>query len=85
MARSENFPVRTNLVRCPFPVTMIVDSQSVKGAETVGKDSRGWDEAKKINGRKRHIAVDTKGLPVMVMVSPHPQPPPCSASFTATE
>jgi len=30
----------------------IVDSQSVKAFETVGKDTRGWDEAKKINGRK---------------------------------
>ncbi|NEA77235.1 transposase [Streptomyces sp. SID13588] len=26
----------------------------------------GYDAGKKINGRKRHIAVDTKGLPVMV-------------------
>lgn len=61
--------IRTNLGRCPHPVTMIVDSQSVKGAETVGQATRGYDPGKKINGRKRHIAVDTKGLPVMVMVT----------------
>ncbi|MFF6981296.1 transposase [Streptomyces sp. NPDC008343] len=42
----------------------------VKGASTVGKDSRGYDAAKKINGRKRHITVDTLGLPVMITVTP---------------
>jgi len=39
-------------------------------AETVGKNSRGYDGAKKINGRKRHLVVDTKGLPLFVMVTP---------------
>jgi hypothetical protein len=51
-------------------VTLIVDSQSVKGASTVGRNSRGYDAAKKINGRKRHITVDTLGLPVMITVTP---------------
>lgn len=51
-------------------MTLIVDSQSVKGASTVGRDSRGYDVAKKINGRKRHITVDTLGLPVMITVTP---------------
>ncbi len=51
-------------------MTLIVDSQSVKGASTVGRDSRGYDAAKKINGRKRHITVDTLGLPVMITVTP---------------
>ena len=36
----------------------VIDSQSVKAAETVGKGSRGYDARKKINRRKRHIAVD---------------------------
>ncbi len=49
---------------------MIIDSQSVKTAETIGKDSRGYDAAKKINGRKRHLVVDTRGLPLLVMVTP---------------
>jgi len=62
--------IRTNLSRCPDPVTLIMDSQSVKAAETVSRATRGYDAAKKINGRKRHIAVDTKGLPVMIMVTP---------------
>ncbi|MFJ3520769.1 MULTISPECIES: transposase [unclassified Streptomyces] len=47
-----------------------MDSQSVKGADTVSKATRGFDAAKKINGRKRHIAVDTLGLPVMITVTP---------------
>jgi IS5 family transposase len=51
-------------------VTLIVDSHSVKGASTVGRNSRGYDAAKKINGRKRHITVDTLGLPVMITVTP---------------
>ncbi|KPI20969.1 transposase IS4 family protein [Actinobacteria bacterium OK006] len=62
--------IRTGKGRCPHPVTLIVDSQSVKGASTVGRDSRGYDAAKKINGRKRHITVDTLGLPVMITVTP---------------
>ncbi len=62
--------IRTGKGRCPHPVTLIVDSQSVKGASTVGKNSRGYDAAKKINGCKRHITVDTLGLPVMITVTP---------------
>lgn len=49
---------------------LIVYSQSVKGAETVSNAARGFDAGKKINGRKRHIAVDTLGLPVMITVTP---------------
>lgn len=51
-------------------VTVVIDSQSVKAAETVGKNSRGYDAAKKINGRKRGVVVDLGGLPLMVMVVP---------------
>jgi hypothetical protein len=32
----------------PGAVATVIDSQSVKAAETVGKDSRGYDGAKKI-------------------------------------
>ncbi|MFF0143443.1 transposase [Streptomyces sp. NPDC005227] len=51
------------------PSAAIVDSQSVRAAETVGADSRGWDAGKKVNGRKRHIAVDTLGLLLVVLVT----------------
>jgi putative transposase len=43
-----------------------LDSQSVKTTETPG--IRGYDAAKKVNGRKRHILVDTTGLLLMVIV-----------------
>ncbi len=46
----------------------IIDSQSVKSTET--SDERGYDAGKKVNGRKRHILVDTIGLILLVMVLP---------------
>lgn len=55
--------------RCANPVTLIIDSQSVKAAETVGAATRGYDGGKKINGRKGHVAVDTKGLVALVLVT----------------
>ena len=47
----------------------MIDSQSVRAADTVPKASRGWDNAKKVNGRKRHIAVDTAGLLLAIVVT----------------
>src|SRR3954471_2253789 len=47
----------------------IIDSQSVKGADTVGHDSRGYDVGKNTNGRKRHVVTDTIGLLVVVLVT----------------
>lgn len=54
----------------PRAVATVIDSRSVKAAETVAKATRGYDAGKKINGRKRHLVVDTRGLPLMVMVTP---------------
>lgn len=54
--------------RNPQPSAGIIDSQSVKGADTVGRDSRGYDAGKKINGRKRFIVTDTLGLLLTVVV-----------------
>ena len=51
------------------PTAAIIDSQSVKGAEQVTRASRGYDAGKKINGRKRHIAVDTIGLLLTVLIT----------------
>ena len=46
--------------REPQPTAGIVDSQSVRTSESGGP--RGYDAGKKINGRKRHMLVDTLGL-----------------------
>jgi transposase len=51
------------------PTAAIVDSQSLRAAETVGRAARGYDGAKKIDGTKRHIAVDTIGLLLAVVVT----------------
>jgi putative transposase len=55
--------------RTPQPTAAVIDSQSVRAADTVPKASRGWDNAKKVNGRKRHIAVDTTGLVLDVVIT----------------
>jgi transposase len=60
---------RTAAGRNAEPTAAVVDSQSVRAAGTVPKATRGWDNAKKVNGRKRHIAVDTTGLLLAVVVT----------------
>ena len=47
--------------RQPTPSAVCIDSQSVKTTE-MGGPERGYDGGKKINGRKRHLLVDTLGL-----------------------
>lgn len=58
--------VRINDGRDENPSAAIIDSQSVKTTERGGL--RGYDAGKKINGRKRHILVDTLGLIIGVLV-----------------
>lgn len=58
--------VRQRQGRKRQPSAAIIDSQSVKTTEQGGE--RGFDAAKKVSGRKRHILVDTIGLLLLVVV-----------------
>ena len=51
------------------PTAAIIDSQSVKGSEMTGCARRGYDAGKKINGTRRHLAVDVLGLLLSVLVT----------------
>jgi transposase len=54
--------------RRPCPSLVIMDGQSVKTTERGGV--RGFDGHKRVKGRKRHILVDTLGLPIANRVEP---------------
>lgn len=45
----------------------IVDAQSVKNTDTA--ENKGYDAGKKVSGIKRHIAVDTNGLPHAIYIT----------------
>ena len=44
-----------------------MDSQSVKNTDTA--EHKGYDAGKKVSGIKRHIAVDTQGLPHAIHIT----------------
>ena len=54
--------------REPSPSEAVVDSQSVKSAAMVSQ-AVGYDAAKQVKGRKRHLTVDTLGLVLRVLVT----------------
>ena len=60
--------VRSQQARAPEPTAGIVDSQSAKTAAGTSEET-GYDAAKKVKGRKRHLAVDTQGNVLAVGVT----------------
>lgn len=61
--------LRDTAGRDPMASAGIVDAQSVKAADTVGRQTRGYDAGKRVNGRKRHVVVDTLGLLLVMVVT----------------
>lgn len=59
---------RAQAGRSECPSVVIMDGQSVKTTERGGV--RGFDAHKRVKGRKRHILVDTLGLPIASRVEP---------------
>ena len=60
--------LRLQLGREASPSMVAVDSQSVRKGPLVSSET-GIDGGKNVNGRKRHIAVDSLGLPVTICVT----------------
>src|SRR5215813_3118879 len=60
--------VRAKEERHKHPTAGCLDRQSVKTTEVGGAD-RGFDNGKKVKGRKRHVLVDTLGLLLIVVVT----------------
>ncbi|HET6566953.1 MAG TPA: IS5 family transposase [Rhodothermales bacterium] len=59
---------RRQIGRAPQASAAALDSQSIQAAPEASE--RGNDAKKRVRGRKRHLIVDTEGLPLAVAVTP---------------
>ncbi|WP_116248337.1 IS5 family transposase [Nocardiopsis sp. FIRDI 009] len=50
------------------PTAAIIDAQTVPTSSNVAESEQGYDAGKRVKGRKRHIATDTPGLLLAVIV-----------------
>ncbi len=64
--------VRQKAGKADTPTAGVIDSQSAETTEQGG--ARGYDAGKKINGRKRHILVDTLGMMWGGSLGQYPRP-----------
>jgi transposase len=62
--------VRKKDGRTVDPSAAIVDSQLLRAAANIPKETSGRDCGKKVSGRKRHLVVDCIGLVLAVAVTP---------------
>lgn len=74
--------VRVGVGKLADPTAAIIDTQSVKTTEAGGP--RGFDAHKQINGRKRHVVVDTLGLLLIVVVHAASIQDPAGAKLALT-
>jgi transposase len=61
--------LRRHQGRAAQPTACIVDSQMVKAHDTVPRTTSGYHGGKKITGRGRHLAVDTEGWLLALVVT----------------
>jgi len=59
--------LRKKVGRHPQSSAAVLDSQSVKSSDCA-REATGFDMGRRVNGRKRHILVDTLGLLIGVVV-----------------
>jgi transposase len=62
--------VRAATGRTVTPTATVIDSPSVRASDWVWRVTKGYDAAKKVHGRKRHVAVDTCGLLLDILATP---------------
>ncbi|MFE7331854.1 IS5 family transposase [Streptomyces sp. NPDC057565] len=52
-----------------LPTAAVIDAQTVKASPNAPESTQGYDGGKRIKGRKRHIATDTLGLLLVLIIT----------------